>query len=90
MSLVLALCNRAATAIARSVGSERRIAPYIHVRIATKAGEKYGPGLNILPDDAPGEPSFNGGIHGFQSYPLLIAPRIIDCLTAQVAVEKVH
>jgi hypothetical protein len=49
-----------------------------------------GLGLNILPDDVPGEPSFNGGLHGFQSYPLSIAPRIIDCLTAQVAVGKVH
>jgi hypothetical protein len=49
-----------------------------------------GLGLNILPDDAPGEPSFKGGIHGFQSYPLAIAPRIIDCLTAQIAVEEVH
>jgi hypothetical protein len=49
-----------------------------------------GLGMNILPADVPGEPSFNGGLHGFQSYPLAIAPRIIDCLTAQAAVEKVH
>jgi hypothetical protein len=49
-----------------------------------------GLGLNILPDDAAGEPSFHGGIHGFQSYPLAIAPRIIDCLTAQMPVEKVR
>ena len=34
--------------------------------------------------------SGKGGIHGFQSYPLAIAPRIIDCLTAHIAVEKVH
>ncbi len=38
-----------------------------------------GLGLNILPDGAPrGEPSFHGGIHGFQSYPLAVAPRVID------------
>ena len=49
-----------------------------------------GLGLNILPDDVPCEPSFRGGLHGFQSYPIAIAPRIIDCLTAQVAVGKVH
>jgi hypothetical protein len=48
-----------------------------------------GLGLNILPEDAQGEPGFRGGIHGFQSYPLAIAPRIIDCLTARLAVEKV-
>lgn len=48
-----------------------------------------GLGLNILPDGVPGEASFNGGIHGFQSYPLAIAPGIIDCLTARQAVEKV-
>jgi len=47
-----------------------------------------GLGLNILPADAQGEPSFHGGIHGFQSYPLTIAPRLIDCLTAQMAVEN--
>jgi hypothetical protein len=48
-----------------------------------------GLGLNILPEDARGEPSFHGGIHGFQSYPLAIAPRIIDCLTAQMSAESV-
>ncbi len=42
-----------------------------------------GLGLNILPGDAPrGEPSFDGGIHGFQSYPLAVAPRIVDRLVA--------
>ena len=51
----------------------------------------YGMGLgfNILPDDAPGEVSFRGGLHGFQSYPLTIAPGIIDRLTARQALEKV-
>lgn len=50
----------------------------------------YGMGLgfNILPEDALGEPSFNGGLHGFQSYPLTIAPRLIDSLAAMLAVEK--
>ena len=47
-----------------------------------------GLGLNILPDDALGEPSFRGGLHGFQSYPLAIAPRIIASLTARAAAEK--
>jgi hypothetical protein len=43
-----------------------------------------GLGFNILPDGEPrGEPSFNGGIHGFQSYPLSIAPRVIDGLMAR-------
>ena len=46
--------------------------------------------MNILPNDVPGESEFKGGIHGFQSYPLVIAPRIIDCLTAQIAVEEVQ
>jgi hypothetical protein len=47
-----------------------------------------GLGLDILPDDAAhGEPGFHGGIHGFQSYPLAIAPRIIDGLIARVAAE---
>ena len=52
----------------------------------------YGMGLgfNILPDDARGEPSFDGGLHGFQSYPQAIAPRIIDCLTARSAAETVQ
>jgi hypothetical protein len=49
-----------------------------------------GLGLNILPGDAQGEPSFHGGIHGFQSYPLAIAPKIIDCLTAQMSAETVR
>jgi len=48
-----------------------------------------GLGLNILPDEAHGEPSFHGGIHGFQSYPRAIAPRIIDCLAARTFAEKV-
>ena len=45
----------------------------------------YGMGLgfNILPERRPaGEPSFNGGVHGFQSYPLSIAPPIIGYLLA--------
>jgi len=47
-----------------------------------------GLGLNILPDGAPrGEPSFDGGIHGFQSYPLAIAPGIIDRLMANMPLE---
>ncbi len=47
-----------------------------------------GLGLNILPAGEPrGEPSFNGGIHGFQSYPLVIAPRIIDNLLANMPME---
>ena len=48
-----------------------------------------GLGLNILPDDVPGEASFHGGIHGFQSYPLAIAPKLIDYLAARLALEKV-
>jgi hypothetical protein len=48
-----------------------------------------GLGLNILPEDARGEPSFRGGIHGFQSYPLAIAPRIIDCLMMQMSAQQV-
>ena len=47
-----------------------------------------GLGLNILPEGALGEASFRGGLHGFQSYPLTIAPRLIDSLTAAQAVEK--
>ena len=40
-----------------------------------------GLGLNILPDgDSRGEASFDGGLHGFQSYPLAIAPRVIDSI----------
>jgi hypothetical protein len=49
-----------------------------------------GIGLSILRDNVPGEPGIKGGFHGFQSYPLAIAPRIIDCLTARIAVEEVH
>ena len=48
-----------------------------------------GLGLNIVPGHAPGEPSFTGGLHGFQSYPLTIAPGLIDRLTARVAAERV-
>jgi hypothetical protein len=72
MSLVLALCNRVATANGRDI-AEARLLESLHI---------------IEANDAAGEPSFNGGIYGFQSYPLAIAPRIIDCLTAQAAVEK--
>ena len=44
-----------------------------------------GLGLNILPDGEPrGEQSFSGGVHGFQSYPLAVAPRIIDRLKAEM------
>jgi hypothetical protein len=47
-----------------------------------------GLGLNILPAGEPrGEQSFNGGIHGFQSYPLAIAPRIIDNLLVNLPME---
>jgi len=38
---------------------------------------------------ARGEPGFCGGMHGFQSYPPAIAPRIIDSLTAPIAAEKI-
>jgi len=31
-----------------------------------------------------------GGLHGFLSYPLSIAPGIIACLTTQMTAEKVH
>ena len=48
-----------------------------------------GLGLNILPPIAFAEASFDGGVHGFQSYPLSIAPGLIDSLTAMLAVEKV-
>jgi len=50
----------------------------------------YGMGLgfNIVPEDALGEASFRGGLHGFQSYPLAIAPRIIESLKARIAAEK--
>ena len=47
-----------------------------------------GLGLNILPDGQwRGEQSFTGGIHGFQSYPLVVAPRIIDRLLAEMPLE---
>jgi hypothetical protein len=47
-----------------------------------------GLGLNILPPGAPrGEPSFAGGVHGFQSYPLSIAPRIINRMLADMPME---
>ncbi|MBT8433409.1 MAG: hypothetical protein KJN95_02025 [Gammaproteobacteria bacterium] len=47
-----------------------------------------GLGLNILPaGDSRGEQSFSGGIHGFQSYPLVIAPRIIDNIAANMLTE---
>jgi hypothetical protein len=50
----------------------------------------YGMGLgfNIVPEDALGEASFRGGLHGFQSYPLAIAPRIIESLQARLTAEK--
>ena len=48
-----------------------------------------GLGLNIVPPGPPqGEPSFYGGIHGFQSYPLSIAPHIIDRMLARRTREK--
>ncbi|MFT5503704.1 MAG: hypothetical protein ACI845_000033 [Gammaproteobacteria bacterium] len=41
----------------------------------------YGLGFNILPvGKAAGEKSFRGGIHGFQSYPLVVAPQIVNNL----------
>ncbi len=50
-----------------------------------------GLGLNILPEGPPrGERSFHGGIHGFQSYPLAIAPRVIDKITANLNPEALH
>jgi len=50
-----------------------------------------GLGFNILPDDrSRGEPSFDGGIHGFQSYPTAIAPRVIDRLVAHLGEEISH
>ena len=48
-----------------------------------------GLGFNIVPGEAAGEPSFTGGLHGFQSYPLTIAPGLIDKMTAAMAAEKV-
>ncbi len=50
----------------------------------------YGMGLgfNILPGGTPrGEPSFDGGIHGFQSYPLSVAPRVVDRIVASLSPE---
>ena len=42
-----------------------------------------GLGMNIpLPANAGGEKSFRGSINGFQSYPLVVAPLIIDQLLA--------
>ena len=35
-----------------------------------------------------GEPSFSGGVHGFQSYPLAIAPPIIRQLLAAMPAEE--
>ena len=47
-----------------------------------------GLGLNILPPGPlRGEPSFAGGNHGFLSYPLSIAPRIINRMLADVPME---
>ncbi len=58
----------------------------LQVIVAGLAG--MGLGFNILPDREPrGEPSFNGGIHGFQSYPLAVAPPIIDRLIANLPME---
>jgi len=58
----------------------------LQVKGAGPAG--MGLGLNILPEEEPrGEQRFNGGIHGFQSYPLAIAPRIIDNLLANMPIE---
>ena len=49
-----------------------------------------GLGMNIVAEiDGPGEASFYGGIHGFQSYPLSTAPHIIDHLVAQTTLETV-
>jgi hypothetical protein len=47
------------------------------------------PALVRIASSARGEPGLHRGMHGFQSYPMLIAPRIIDWLTARLAVEKV-
>jgi hypothetical protein len=44
----------------------------------------------VIPSVEPGsygEPSFNGGIHVFQSYPLAVAPTIIDGLIANLPME---
>lgn len=48
-----------------------------------------GLGFDILPAGAGyGEASFSGGLHGFQSYPLTIAPRLIDKITAKPEREE--
>ncbi len=45
-------------------------------------------GFNILPErESRGEPSFSGGIHGFHSYPLAVAPPIIDRLIENLPAE---
>ncbi len=51
-----------------------------------------GLGFNILPARrSAGEPSFAGGLHGLQSYPLAVAPPIIEqMLAAMPAAEPVH
>jgi len=50
-----------------------------------------GLGLDILPPGpARGEASFGGGVHGFQSYPLAIAPRIIARIIAGMSDEARH
>ena len=39
----------------------------------------YGLGFNIVPDgESAGEKSFSGGIHGFQSYPLALSPKVVE------------
>ena len=51
----------------------------------------YGMGLgfNILPAGSGyGEASFAGGLHGFQSYPLTIAPRLIDKIVSNLKLEE--
>ncbi|MDC1286895.1 hypothetical protein N8198_03315 [Gammaproteobacteria bacterium] len=42
-----------------------------------------------LTDEVAGDLGFRSGMHGFQACPLAISPEIIDCLTPQMAVEKV-
>ena len=50
-----------------------------------------GLGLNILPEGNPrGEASFAGGVHGFQSYPLSIAPALIDRMMTRLEEETLH
>ena len=49
-----------------------------------------GLGFDILPAGAGyGEPGFHGGLHGFQSYPLTIAPRLIDKIMLNPRLEEV-